>query len=55
MFQLGQQGGQMAGIWLKSLIPDVPQFDDADLRLRWTFRDARAQGTAEDEMVVAFG
>lgn len=55
MFQMGQQGGQMAAVWLKSLIPDVPHFDDADLRLRWTFRDTRAQGSAEDEMVVAIG
>ena len=53
MFQLGQHGGQLMGIWLKSLIPDVPKFDDADLRLRWTFHDTRAQGTAEDEIVIA--
>ena len=55
MFQLGQSGGQLMGIWLKSLVPDVPKFDDADLRLRWTFHDTRAQGTAEDEIVVALG
>jgi len=55
MFQLGQAGGQLMGIWLKSLIPDVPQFDDSDKRLKWRFRDTRAQGTADDEIVVAFG
>jgi hypothetical protein len=55
MFQMGQQGGQLMGVWMKSLIPDVPQFDDSDLRLRWTFHDTRAQGTIEDEVVVAFG
>jgi len=55
MFQMGQQGGQLMGVWMKSLIPDVPKFDDADLRLRWTFQDTRAQGTIEDEIVVAFG
>jgi hypothetical protein len=55
MFQLGQVGGQLMGIWLKSLIPDVPQFDDSDKRLKWRFRDTRAQGTADDEIVVAFG
>lgn len=54
MFQLGQAGGQLMGIHLKSLIPDVPQFDDSDKRLKWKFRDTRAQGTAEDEVVVAF-
>jgi hypothetical protein len=55
MFQMGQQGGQLMGVWMKSLIPDVPKFDDTDLRLRWTFNDTRAQGTIEDELMVAFG
>jgi hypothetical protein len=55
MFQMGQQGGQLMGVWMKSLIPDVPKFDDTDLRLRWTFNDTRAQGTIEDEIMVAFG
>ena len=43
------------GIWLKSLVPGVPQFDDSDKRLQWKFSDVRAQGSAENEMVVAFG
>lgn len=55
MFQLGQVPGQLLGIWLKSLVPDVPQFDDSDRRLQWKFTDTRAQGTASDEIVVAFG
>jgi len=55
MFQLGQVGGQLMGIYLKSLVPDVPEFDDSDKRLKWRFRDNRAQGTADDEIVVAFG
>ncbi len=55
MFQLGQTAGQLMGVYLKSMIPDVPQFDDAETRLRWQFRDTQAQGTADDELVVAFG
>ena len=55
MLQLGQVGGQMMGIYLKSMVPDVPEFDDSDKRLKWRFRDNRAQGTADDEIVVAFG
>ena len=55
MFQLGQSAGQLVGIYLKSLVPDVPQFYDSDKRLKWKFRETRAQGTAEDEIVVAFG
>ncbi len=55
MFQMGQTTGQMMGVYLKSMIPDVPQFDDADTRLQWRFSNTRAQGTVEDEVVVAFG
>jgi hypothetical protein len=55
MFQLGQVPGQMMGIYLKTLVPGVPQFDDSDKRLQWKFSDMRAQGTSEDEIVVAFG
>lgn len=55
MFQLGQVAGQMVGVYLKSLIPDVPEFDDSDTRLKWSFKNTMAQGTQEDEMVVAFG
>jgi hypothetical protein len=55
MFQLGQIPGQLMGIYLKSLVPTVPQFDDSDKRLQWNFTDMRAQGTSEDEIVVAFG
>ncbi len=55
MLQLGQVPGQLFGIYLKSLVPTVPDFDDSDKRLQWKFSDNRAQGTAEDEIVVAFG
>jgi hypothetical protein len=55
MFQLGQIPGQLLGIYLKSLVPSVPQFDDSCTRLQWKFSEMRAQGTSEDEIVVAFG
>ncbi len=55
MFQLGQVPGQLLGIYLQSVVPAVPQFDDSDKRLQWKFTDVRAQGTAENEIVVAFG
>ena len=54
MFQLGQVQGQLVGIWLQSLVPSVPEFDDSDRRLRWKFADTKAQGTGDDEIVVAF-
>ncbi len=55
MFQLGQDAGQLFGLYLKSVIPEVPEFDDSETRLQWRFRGCRAQGTVDDEMVVAFG
>jgi hypothetical protein len=55
MFQLGQVAGQLMGIYLPTLVPTVPQFDDSDKRLQWKFSDVRAQGSAENEIVVAFG
>src|SRR5262249_50179878 len=55
MFQLGEAQGQLMGVYLKSVIPEVPEFDDGSTRLQWTFRASRAQGTADDEIVVAFG
>jgi hypothetical protein len=54
-FQLGQQPGQMCGIWLTSVVPEVPEFDDSDTRLQWRFSSSLAQGIAEDEIFVAFG
>ena len=55
MFQLGQVPGQLMGVYLQSLVPAVPQFDDSDKRIQWKFTEMRAQGTAENEIVVAFG
>jgi hypothetical protein len=54
MFQLGQQPGQLFGIYLKSIIPEVPEFDDGETRLQWRFTDSRAHGTINDEVFVAF-
>ena len=55
MFQLGQDAGQLFGMYLKSVVPEVPEFDDSETRLQWRFSACRAQGTSDDEMVVAFG
>ncbi len=55
MLQLGQAAGQMFGVYLKSVVPEVPQFDDGETRLEWRFGNCRAQGTIDDEIFVAFG
>ncbi len=54
MFQLGEAEGQVMGVYLKSVIPEVPEFDDSENRLQWHFRASRAQGTVDDEVAVAF-
>jgi hypothetical protein len=55
MFQLGQQTGQVMGVYMMSVVPVVPEFDDSDNMLQWKFQGSKAQGTADNEIVVAFG
>ena len=55
MLQLGNVSGQMMGVYLQSVVPDVPEFDDSTNRLQWKFRPSRAQGTVDNEIAVAFG
>ncbi len=55
MIQLGQQQGQLFGVYMKSVVPEVPEFDDSDRRQEWRFQASRAQGSADDEIFVAFG
>jgi len=55
MFQLGQTQGQVMGVYLQSVIPEVPQFDDSANRLQWVFKPSRAQGTVDNEIAIAFG
>ena len=55
MFQLGEQPSQLFGVYMKSVTPEVPEYDDTETRLLWKFSGCRAQGTADDELVVAFG
>ncbi|MGE5569006.1 MAG: hypothetical protein ACM3S5_08220 [Rhodospirillales bacterium] len=55
MWQLGEQPGHLFGTYLKSVVPEVPEFDDGDNRLQWRFSGCRAQGTGDDEMYIAFG
>ena len=54
MLQLGQATGQLLGIYLKSVVPELPEFDDSENRLQWRFNKSQAQGTTDDEISVAF-
>jgi hypothetical protein len=55
MFQLGEAAGQVMAVYLDSVIPQVPEFNDGKNRLQWQFRPSRAQGTVNNEIAVAFG
>jgi len=55
MLQLGQQSTQLFGAFMPAMVPEVPEFDDSETRLQWRFQNSRAQGTANDELYVAFG
>jgi hypothetical protein len=55
MMQLGQQQGELFGIYMQNVVPEVPAFDDSDKRLQWQFQSCRAQGSVNDEVYVAFG
>jgi hypothetical protein len=54
MLQLGQSEGHLCGVLLNQVIPEVPQYEDDEPRLKWRFRDSRAQGSGNDELVIAF-
>ncbi len=55
MFQLGEQPSQLCGVYLKSVVLEVPEFLDDEVKLEWRFRDCRAQGAVDDEIFIAFG
>jgi len=55
MFQLGETPGQLLGVHMKSVVAQLPEFDDEGRSLEWNFTDARAQGQGNDEIIVAFG
>ncbi|MFL6352379.1 MAG: hypothetical protein ACJ74Z_11095 [Bryobacteraceae bacterium] len=54
MLQLGQQQGQLMGIFLPSMTPEIPNYKDSETRLVWEFKHNRAQGSSDDEIFIAF-
>ncbi len=54
MFQLGDTPGQMFAVYMKSVALQVPQVDDSDKLQQWNFQNCRAQGSGDDEIVIAF-
>jgi hypothetical protein len=54
MLQLGQATGQLFGAYMQSVVPQVPELDDSQRMVQWKVSGSRAQGTSNDELVVAF-
>ena len=54
MLQLGQGSGQLMGIYLPLIVPEIPAYDDAEARLQWQFKNCLAQGQSDDEIYIAF-
>jgi hypothetical protein len=54
MLQLGQQQGQLMGVYLPSVTPEIPNFNDSQTRLQWEFKNNLAQGLVNDEFYLAF-
>ena len=54
MLQLGQQAGQLTGIYMKGVMLETPAFNDSESRQQWVFKSCRAQGIANDEISIAF-
>jgi hypothetical protein len=54
MLQLGQQQGQMMGIFVPNMIPEIPLYNDSETRLMWEFKNNLGQGSSNDEIYVAF-
>lgn len=54
MLQLGQQQGESLGVYLPAVTPEIPQYNDTETRLQWQFKNNLAQGSAENEIYLAF-
>jgi hypothetical protein len=54
MLQLGQQQGQLMGIYLPNMTPEIPNFNDTQTRLQWEFKNNLAHGLVNDEFYLAF-
>lgn len=54
MLQLGQRQGQLMGVYIPNVTPEIPSFVDSETRLQWQFKNNRAQGVSNDEIFLAF-
>lgn len=53
--QIGTVAGQMVAVYVPSVTPELPLFDDTSERLEWQFTNCVARGAGNDEIFFAFG
>lgn len=52
MLQLGDRAGQLMGVYMPSVVPNMPSMDDRENRLLWRFDKCSAHGTQDDELCI---
>lgn len=52
--QLGNQAGQLVGIYIPRFVPEIPELKDADTRVVMSYPKSLAYGGANDEITFAF-
>lgn len=52
--QIGSIPGQMMSVYVPSVTPELPLFNDTTERLQWHFRKCAARGVSNDELFLAF-
>lgn len=52
MLQLGDRQGQLMGVYLPSIVPTFPEYDDRENRVAWHIEKCTAHGSAEDELTI---
>ncbi len=52
--QLGNQPGQLVGIYVPRFVPEIPELKEADARVLMSYPKSLAYGVSNDEITVAF-
>lgn len=52
--QLGNQPGQLVGIYVPRFVPEIPELKDSDTRVAMSYPKSIAYGVSNDEVTVAF-
>jgi hypothetical protein len=42
------------GVYMPAVTPEIPMYDDSQVRLQWHFNNCLANGVSDDELYFAF-